>query len=297
MAHTPTFRVVGRVVDEDTGDGISGLLVKGWDADLVFDDLVGSSPTDVNGSFFMEFDESYFSELFLDRRPDLYFEVYYRGRCVFTTQGDVHWNVRRGETEIVIELDRRLLGGGEPDRPVYPDPRQHPDSPPDAPVAAGPRVHPPRPGDWKDQIEGWWRHRKKDREEDGTLHVPEHPIPKPFLDCTSHFGPQIQALGLNEPGMVSFTVWNDGNAPAWTCYVELYEGPAGYSHPLRDYDLRGRTIVSLRPGERRDVAVPWVRKRTSARIVGVVFDPLLDPKDFELVEQYNRHITSVHYLA
>jgi hypothetical protein len=94
---------------------------------------------------------------------------------------------------------------------------------------------------------------------------------------------------------VSLTVRNDGNAPSWTCYVELYEGPWGYIRPLGDYRLRGRAIVSLCPGERRDVLVPWVRRETAARIVGIVFDPLLDPKDFALVGQHNRHITSVHY--
>jgi hypothetical protein len=49
------------------------------------------------------------------------------------------------------------------------------------------------------------------------------------------------------------------------------------------------------PGERREVSLPWVRREHTARIVGIVFDPLLDPKDFTLVEQVNRHITSVHY--
>jgi hypothetical protein len=37
-----------------------------------------------------------------------------------------------------------------------------------------------------------------------------------------------------------------------------------------------------------------VRRETAARIVGVVFDPLLDPKDFAIVGQHDRHTTSVH---
>jgi hypothetical protein len=143
-----TFRIVGRVVDADTGDGIGGLLVEGWDADLVFDDLVGSAPTDATGGFFMEFDEGYFRELFFDRKPDLYFEIHHRGRVVYTTKGVVEWNLDIGETWIVIELERHLLGDGhDPHRPTYPDSRQHPDLPPVDSVHPGPRVHLPDPGD------------------------------------------------------------------------------------------------------------------------------------------------------
>ena len=259
MADRASFRIVGRVIDASTRDGIPDLLIKAWDADLIFDDLVGSAPTDTNGSFFMEFDESYFKELFFDRRPDLYFEIFHRGRYIFTTKGDVQWQVGKGETEITIELDRELLGDGDkPDRPVYPDPRQDPDLPPDDPVSTGGNIPPPPPGNWKGDIATWWADRKQKRKDDGTLHEPKRPIPKPFLDCTSHFGPQISALALNQPGQVSFTVWNDGNAPAWTCYAELYEGPGGYSHPLGPR-LRLQDVGGNHP--RRHRRQPWTGAR------------------------------------
>jgi hypothetical protein len=120
-------------------------------------------------------------------------------------------------------------------------------------------------------------------------------MPRPYIDATSNFGPQITALRVGEAGTVSFTIWNDGNYPAWTCYVEVYEGPGGYTSPLSAYSLRGRRIVTLHPGERKEVSLPWVREQRTGRIVGIVFDPLLDPVDFTVVEQMNRHITSVHY--
>ena len=82
---------------------------------------------------------------------------------------------------------------------------------------------------------------------------------------------------MNVPGTIAFTVWNDGNFPAWSCYVEVYEGPGGYSSPLSAYELRGRAIVTLHPGERREVSLPWVRRQTTGRVVGIVHDPLLDP--------------------
>lgn len=120
-------------------------------------------------------------------------------------------------------------------------------------------------------------------------------MPRPYLDATSNFAPQISALRVGETGTITFTVWNDGNYPAWTCYVEVYEGPGGYTHPLSEYELRGRVIITLHPGEKREVTLPWVRQRKSGRVVGIVYDPLLDPRGFSVVGQYDRHITSVHY--
>lgn len=174
----------------------------------------------------------------------------------------------------------------KPDRPAEP-PKQPPD--------------PPKPGKWSKAIDEWIARREKEREHERERDEcgrdrRKVEMPRPYLDCTSNFGPQILAQDLNEPATISFTVWNDGNFPAWSCYVEVYEGPTGYNSPLSDYELRGRAIITLHPGERREVSVPWVRRRTTGRIVGIVHDPLLDPKDFALVEQYNRHITSIHYL-
>ncbi len=120
-------------------------------------------------------------------------------------------------------------------------------------------------------------------------------MPRPYLDATSNFAPQISALRVGEAGTITFTVWNDGNYPAWTCYVEIYEGPGGYTHPLSEYELRGRAVITLHPGEKREVTLPWVRLRKSGRVVGIVYDPLLDPRGFTVVGQYDRHITSVHY--
>ena len=77
--------------------------------------------------------------------------------------------------------------------------------------------------------------------------------------------------------------------------MEVYEGPRGYANPISAYTLRGRRIITLQPGERRDVTLPWVRERRTGRVVGLVFDPLLDPRDFEVAPRSNRHITSVHY--
>jgi hypothetical protein len=192
-----------------------------------------------------------------------------------------------------------------PDRPDdsrgrYPDPKLFEKRPEPEPVAEGEPVDPPKRGKWSEAIDDWLAEREKEREEgveeDECGRPQRRPRrPRPYLDATSNFGPQITALTVGQPGTVSFTVWNDGNFPAWTCYVDVYEGPGGYTSPLSSYELRGRRIITLHPGERREVSLSWVRQQGSGRIVGVVYDPLLDARDFAVVEQFNRHITSVHY--
>ncbi|MDT8898211.1 hypothetical protein QYE77_08015 [Thermanaerothrix sp. 4228-RoL] len=181
-----------------------------------------------------------------------------------------------------------------PSRAVFAPP------PAPSPLAGGEPRTLPLKGEWY----AHWRRflnrrltqREREHEKDECGHDRRKVImPRPYLDATSNFAPQISALRVGEIGTITFTVWNDGNYPAWTCYVEIYEGPGGYTHPLSDYELRGRAIITLHPGEKREVTLPWVRQRKSGRVVGIVYDPLLDPRGFTVVGQYDRHITSVHY--
>ncbi len=180
-------------------------------------------------------------------------------------------------------------------RPLYPDPRQWRRRERKEPYDPGKPYPMPKPGKWSKELDAWLERRRREHEKEKEHDRERRPMPRPYLDCTSNFGPQLDNFGLNVPGTMSFTVWNDGNFPAWSCYVELYEGPWGYTSPLSAYELRGRRIITLMPGEVREVAVPWTRRQTSARVVGIVYDPLLDPRDFTLVVQVNRHITSIHY--
>lgn len=116
-----TLNLSGRIVDRTTQNGVAGLRVEAWDKDLFFNGPVGSDVTDERGSFQIEFDESYFRQLFLGRRPDLFFKVFQVGRLVRSTEHSVLWNVESGTTEIVIECDlpqeqpqpnpRRQVGG------------------------------------------------------------------------------------------------------------------------------------------------------------------------------------------
>lgn len=283
------FRILGRVIDKQTHRGVRALRVEAWDKDLLVNDMVGSTFTDAWGRFRMVFDSSAFREFIFDQIPDVFFKVYRRNRLILETRNTLLWRPRETLKQVQLEVE---LPAEEPGEPGYPDPNQPWD--PDGAVGEvpGETYHPPQPGQWTEDIADWWRQRQAEK----PPHDPVVPMPRSWLDCTSNFGPQILAQTRNQPASVHFPVWNDGNFPSWTCYVQVWEGPGGYTHPLRDYQLRGQAIIALQPGERREVTVPWMRTLITGRIVGIVYDPLLDPIDFQVVEQYNRHITSIHYI-
>src|SRR6185295_14474758 len=99
------FRINGHVVDSESRSGVAGLHIEAWDKDLIFNDLVGSAVTDAQGAFLIELDRAYFKELFLDRKPDLFFKVFKDGELFRSTEDDVLWNVESGATGIVIEVN------------------------------------------------------------------------------------------------------------------------------------------------------------------------------------------------
>ena len=45
------YRIFGRVVERQHGQGVPDMRVEAWDKDLIVDDLLGSALTDSGGSF------------------------------------------------------------------------------------------------------------------------------------------------------------------------------------------------------------------------------------------------------
>ena len=69
------MRVVGTVVEEESGRPLQGLIVRAYDKDLLFDDKLGSVPTNAQGEFEISYTETQFRD-FNETQPDLYLRVF-----------------------------------------------------------------------------------------------------------------------------------------------------------------------------------------------------------------------------
>lgn len=110
-----TYRIVGKVVYRESDVGAPGFLVELWDKDLILDDFLGRTETDAEGGFAWEFEESYFRDLGLDPRPDLFFKVKKDDELVPLIGDHVLQNLEPGETVVAIEVD---LAAPEEPEPV-----------------------------------------------------------------------------------------------------------------------------------------------------------------------------------
>src|SRR5512139_4077566 len=71
------FTIRGRI--SSGGKGVPGLVVRAFDKDLFYDDLLGEATTDNQGRFQIVCERALFKELF-ERRPDIYLRVLTRDR-------------------------------------------------------------------------------------------------------------------------------------------------------------------------------------------------------------------------
>ena len=124
------YPITGHVIDSTSEKGIPKLRIEAWDKDLEIDDLLGSARTDEHGRFTLSFDDKYYQEICVDRKPDVYFKVFYQsilgkfiarfqgllrsqnqGTLIKSTEDSVLWNVATGKVTISIpvsmEKDKR----------------------------------------------------------------------------------------------------------------------------------------------------------------------------------------------
>ncbi len=91
------FVVAGVVRELESGRPLAGLVVRGFDKDLLSDDYLGSATTDAEGRYEISFGVEAFRDLF-ERRPDLYVRVFdAAGQLLHSTEDAVRWDA--GKTE------------------------------------------------------------------------------------------------------------------------------------------------------------------------------------------------------
>ncbi len=109
------FKIYGKIIEKETGDGISNLIVKAVDKDLIYDDILGEVITDKNGNFEIKYSKEDFKEFFLDKEPDIYLTIKNPGgEVIYTTETRVVYDALETE-EFVIRISKSLIKGKKED--------------------------------------------------------------------------------------------------------------------------------------------------------------------------------------
>ena len=69
------MRIIGTVVEQESGKPLAGLRIRAYDKDLVFDDDLGETTTDADGQFEIDYMEVQYRDL-NETQPDVYLRVY-----------------------------------------------------------------------------------------------------------------------------------------------------------------------------------------------------------------------------
>jgi hypothetical protein len=71
------MRVIGTVVEEESGKPLAGLQVRAFDKDILFDDKLGVALTDAAGAFRINYSQLDFSSfLGTETMPELYIRIF-----------------------------------------------------------------------------------------------------------------------------------------------------------------------------------------------------------------------------
>ena len=105
------MRIVGTVVETETGQPLEGLLVRGYDKDLIKDDHLGDTRTDAAGRFEIAYSEVQYKDLH-ETLPDLYLRIFDASgkRLLHTTENAVRANALVLE-RFEIRIPRAKLAG------------------------------------------------------------------------------------------------------------------------------------------------------------------------------------------
>jgi hypothetical protein len=92
------FWVSGVVREQESGRALPELVVRAYDKDLIFDDVLGFATTDTNGGFLIAFSTDEFQD-WVEKRPDLYLRVFDRDgvRELYSTRKQLRKNASQEE--------------------------------------------------------------------------------------------------------------------------------------------------------------------------------------------------------
>ena len=93
------MRVIGCVVEEESGKPLRGLRVRAFDKDLVKDDRLGEAVTDDAGKFEIAYTEAQFRD-FHETLPDVYIRVFdgTGKKLLFSTEKSVRRSAQTTES-------------------------------------------------------------------------------------------------------------------------------------------------------------------------------------------------------
>jgi carotenoid cleavage dioxygenase len=105
------MRVIGTVVEEESGKPLEGLWVRAYDKDWVFDDRLGDTVTNADGKFEIRYTEAQFRDL-EETLPDVYIRIYDKTKknLLYTTEKAVRRNALVLE-RFDIKIPRAKLTG------------------------------------------------------------------------------------------------------------------------------------------------------------------------------------------
>lgn len=91
------FKITGRVVVKESQRALPGLIIKAYDKDLLYDDLLGNAVTDLDGTFEIVYEGEDFQELF-EKKPDIYLKVKDEDwKDIFSTEEKVRFDSDKEE--------------------------------------------------------------------------------------------------------------------------------------------------------------------------------------------------------
>ncbi len=146
-----------------------------------------------------------------------------------------------------------------------------------------------------DAWRGAWRSFLRDR---GTVRRPIPPdTAQTYLHVTRTANTDTALAGLGAK-QVPVLVENLGNVAAYTCVIRALEArprdPIWEKIPLAEFKQGGQLVMTLQPGERATVLVPFTRTRASGTFVVLVSDPLTDPNELTIADMNHRRVLLVN---